>query len=254
MRTISFPFIVFALLGLFSEPAQPLLAQATVAINGRVYDVETNAPLGGVQVSTQLNPVGSRFPVGVLTRSQADGTFTLQVAPGKHVLCADAGKAYLDICQWSPGATTTDTAVSNRLDLPLRKGVLLVVQVHDPGGAADHVRNSVAALARFPGPQVALTITDSQGKARPLPFIHSSGPTSEFSATVPPDTTFALEGQSSLLVLADEGGNRLPQNLFRNSVITPSSIPRPTINWQFSKTPAIPTLTVHLGISGALVP
>jgi hypothetical protein len=123
-----------------------------------------------------------------------------------------------------------------------------------PTGAAQAARNTVASLARVPAPPVTVVVTDSLGKARPLPFVASSGSTSEFSATVPPNAAFDLEGRSSLLALRDAAGNRLPQNVLRSSITSPAAIPQPVVRWQFSQASTIPSLILDLPVTGALVP
>lgn len=109
-----------------------LSSQTGVVISGRIYDADTNKPLARVGISTLYGPTGAQGTEPVMARSNEDGAYTLAVAPGRHVLCADAGRAYLDPCQWARGTVTVDTAQSSTLDLPLRRGVLLIVRLHDP--------------------------------------------------------------------------------------------------------------------------
>jgi len=216
-------FVTASVLGLSLGTAPYLLSQNGVSIGGRVYDADSNAPLSGVRISSVWIPVGSAAPVAVLARSQDDGSFALTVAPGSRVVCVDAGKAYLDPCQWSPGTTTIDTARSSRLDLPLRRGVLLIVRLHDPTGAGQAALNATPALAKVPAPLVAVTAVDASGASRPIPFVASSGANSEFSLLVPPSTTFRLGVASSTLQLADVSGNPLAQNAFSTSLVVPTA-------------------------------
>jgi hypothetical protein len=152
-----------------------------------------------------------------------DGTFAMKVGPGKSVLCVDAGKAYLDPCQWSPGTTAIDTSRSTRLDLPLRKGVLVVVRLHDPTGAAQAVRTATSALDSVPAPPVSVMIEDASGAMRPVPFVGSTATSADFSVLVPSYTGFNLVVGSSQLALADTSSSPLAQNVFRTSLTSPTA-------------------------------
>jgi hypothetical protein len=197
-------------------------SQTGIVISGRVYDADTNKPLTGVRVSTLYGPFGAEKPEPVMAKSSEDGTFTLAVAPGRHVVCADAGRAYLDPCQWARGTVTIDITRSAVLDLPLRRGVLLIIRLHDPSAAAQAARNANPALAKVPAPPLSAILTEDSGAARPIPFVSTAGTSSEFSVLVPEETRFQLSIASSLLALADTSGNPLAQNAFRTSLTSPA--------------------------------
>lgn len=216
-------FVTVPLLGLSLGTTPCLQSQAKVVIGGRVYDADTNVPLPGVRISTVSPPAGSAPPVVALARSQDDGNFALSVPPGPHVICVDAGKAYLDPCNWAPGTTVIDTARSSTLNLPLRKGVLLVVNVHDPNGSAQAARQANPALAAVPAPPVAVTVHDASGAVRPIPFVESSAASYRFALVVPPATDFNLKVTSELLRLADSAGSPIAQNVFQAAVTSPAA-------------------------------
>lgn len=199
--------------------APRLLAQK--AISGRVYEADTNKPLSGIRISTLATSATASARVPVVTRSGDDGSFTLTVPTGKYLICVDAGKAYLDPCRWSPGSTLVDTTQSASLDLALKKGVLLVVRVSDPAGAAQAIRDANPGLAKASAPQVSVSIKQGSAEAMPLPFVASSGIHSEFSLLVPSKTEFTLSVGSTVLALGDVSGSALPANALTASLTSP---------------------------------
>jgi hypothetical protein len=217
-------FSVALLLGLVLGLTPCLQAQALIVVAGRIYDADTQTALPGLRVSAAPAPSG-RAPAVVETTSRADGTYSMQVAPGKYVVCVDAGKQYLDPCVWSRNITGFNSAAASTLNFPLQRGVLLAVHVQDPTSAAAVVRTAGSgghAAAGLPAaPQVSVILRDSSGTPHLAPFTGSTGTTSEFSLLVPPNASFSLSVESWALTLADGFGNPLAQNMFGVSLTSP---------------------------------
>jgi hypothetical protein len=140
------------------------------------------------------------------------------------------------------------------VDLPLTKGVLIIVRISDPTGAAQAVRKATTALAQVPAPPVSVTIQQTSGFARPVPLVATDGANSEFSILVPPKTPFELEVGSSLLGLADASGNPLPSNAFAVTLTSPDPSADVGPSWMFGSPSGskIPSVVYNFAITGLL--
>jgi hypothetical protein len=254
--TIQTRYILASLLGLSLGTVFDLHSQTLASVSGRVYDADTNAPLRGVGISSVSPPVNGGAPVVAFARSNDDGTYTLKLTPGKHVLCVDAGRVYLDPCQWSSGSTAINSAEGAHLDLPLKHGVLLIVHVSDPGGFAKGVQAADPLLAKIPeAPLVSAMVTDQSGTARLIPVIQCAHGTAELALAVPPGQPFAIALTSSLLNLADASGKPLPQNAFGASFTSPEADPSYVpVSFLWHRTgPNVPSKVFSFGVIGAAV-
>ena len=124
---------------------------------------------------------------------------------------------------WAPGTTVIDTAWTATVNLPLRRGVMLVVDFRDPTGSIQAVRQANPAFAAVPAPPVAVTVSDTSGATQLVPFTELSAATFRFALLVPPDAAFNFKVTSSLLRLADATGSPLPQNMFQTLLTSPSA-------------------------------
>jgi len=212
--------------------------------SGLVYDAATKAPTPAARVTAISVPATGGAPNAVHATSLADGTAALGIAPGRHVVCVDAGRAYLDPCRRPAGNALIDTAQSLSVDLPLTKGVLVIVRISDPTGAAEAVRQSTQALAHVPAPPVWVTVRPTSGLAMPAPFVAANGANSEFSILVPPNTPLELEVGSSVLGLADAAGKALPSNGFAASLTSPDLAAEVGPSWMFGTVSGAKTPTV----------
>jgi hypothetical protein len=178
----------------------------------------------------------------------------MAIVPGKHVVCVDAGRAYLDPCRWPASNALINTAQSLSVDLPLTKGVLVIVRISDPTGAVPAIRTLATNLAKVPAPPVSVTIQPTSGVAMPVPFVATAGANSEFSILVPPKTRLELEVGSSLLRLADPTGKLLPSNAFAASLTSPDLSADVGLSWMFG-TPSgskIPSVVYNFVVTGLL--
>jgi hypothetical protein len=215
-------YILASALGLSAGTAPCLHSQTFATVTGRVYDAGTNAPLPGVPVSSVSAPARGGPPLVALTRSNDDGTYTLNVAPGERVICADAGRLYLDPCR-----SSINGAQGAYLDLPLQRGVLLIVRIADSGGATQAVRSASPLLARLPAPLVTAIVTNQAGVDQLMPpLVQSTTGNSELALAVPPGQPYTITVRSSLLNLADASGKPLPRNMFQVSFTSPAADPR----------------------------
>ncbi len=232
-------------------------SQTSFSITGRTYDVDTNAPLSGIEIAVVQVPVPGTSPSpSALISSRIDGTFAAVVAPGKYVLCIDGSRQYLNPCQWFPGTTTLDTSKSLTVNLALKRGVLLVVRLHDPGGFGATARAAKPGLAKIVGPPFSVIIIPDSGAAQLLPFSKSVGDISEFSLLVPPGTGYTVQATSPVLLLGDASGNPLTQNAYQAVLTTPnlsSNQPVPGPVWRFSP-PPIPSKVIDFVAKGLVSP
>jgi hypothetical protein len=194
------------------------LHSQTVAsvISGHVYDADTKAALPGVRISSVSPPPKGGAPSVSVTTSNDDGSYTLRLSSGKHVLCADAGRIYLDPCQWSGGSTVVDSTTGT-LDFALTRGVLFIIRVSDPNGVTDAMRSTTSVLAKTAGPPLSAVVTDKSGTPHLMPFVQSTKGNTEFALAVPPSQPFTIAVTSTLLNLADASQKALASNAFQVS-------------------------------------
>jgi len=214
--------------------------------------------LPGLRISAAPAATGKRL-TSVEAVSRADGTYSMQVPPGRYVACVDVGGPYLNPCVWSRSTTTLDTAETATLNFPLQKGVLLAVHVEDPTSAASAVRaagpTGLVADSLQTAPQVSVILHDSSGTPHLAPFTGSTGTTSEFSLLVPPNASFSLSVESWALTLADASGKPLAQNAFGVSLTSPGlpSSPTPSVPGLGPARAGIPSAVYVVGVSGRAV-
>jgi hypothetical protein len=199
-----------------------LFSQTGTTIGGHILDADTRTPLAGMAIVAARVPDATvKLPIDTLTRSSSDGSFSLKVTPGIHRLCVEGGKIYLDPCLWSPGTATLDTSKGSTIDLLVKRGVLLVVQLHDPGRNVAVARAANPALARVPAPPIAVKISNASGANWAVPFLRAEGTAFSFSLLAPPKSAFTLKVSSSALALSDKAGNPLPGNSRETAIVTP---------------------------------
>lgn len=245
--------VSLAVILLTADP--PLLRpQSSVTITGLVHDAATNATIAGARVTSTSVAAPGAAPSVARTKSLNDGTLALAVAPGKHAVCVDAGTLYLDPCRWPASNIFIDTAQSLSLDLPLTRGVFLVVSVSDPTGAAQAARQASPSLAKVPAPPVSAMLRPATGPPIPVPFVASIPAGAMFSMLVPPDTPFTLTVTSSALALADASGKPLPSNTLTAQLVSPSSSAAqvPVRIFGSPTGPLIPFTVIGLSIKGLL--
>jgi hypothetical protein len=111
--------------------------------------------------------------------------------------------------------------VPSPVALALQRAVRLTVVLSDPQGALGGL-SSATQLIGILGPPLSVTITDSAGAARFVPFSRSAGSVYEFSMFVPEKAQFTLNATSSVISLADESGNTLANNIYEAQLVIPS--------------------------------
>ena len=224
-------------------PVQPLLSQTTVVVTGGVYDADTSAPLPGVEVTAgRLPDTTNKGPITLFrATSDKNGAFSLQLPPGRFGVCTEDRGLYLDPCQWFPGQTMIDTSRSLSVALPLKKGVLLVVRLLDPDGYVSAARAANPTLALVQSAPISAIFTDAAGTVRSLLGRGTGASISEFSTLVPPNANFRLQVSSPALLLADQGGNLLKQNVDEESFTSPDGAVAtpPAFSWHW-RGPQVP--------------
>jgi hypothetical protein len=245
---------------LFLSGTPILYPQNLVTVTGLVYDAATKAPIPGARITSTSVPAAGAAPSVFRTRSLADGTVALTVVPGKHAVCVDAGKPYLDPCRWPANSGTAasalvDTAQSqSSVALALTKGVLVNVNIVDPTGAVGAARKASPALTKVPAPPVSVMLRPTTGVPVPVPFVFSGSAVSQFSIVVPPNTPLALTVTSTVLALADASGNPLPSNILTTTFVSPDAAAGPGPTWMFGLVSGsrIPSTVIGLTIKGLL--
>lgn len=248
------PIIVSLAVTLLAADAPLLRSQSSVTITGLVRDAATNTPIAGARVTSTSSAAPGAAPSVFRTKSLGDGTLALAVVGGKHAICVDAGRPYLDPCRWPENNIFVNTAQSLSLDIPLTKGVLLTVIISDPAGAAQAARQASPSLAKVPAPPVSVMLQPATGSPIPVPFAASSSSGSEFSLLVPPSAPFTLKVSSAMLALTDASGKALPSNTLTTELISPSASAIPQPMWMF-RSPVrsqIPSTVISLSIRGLL--
>lgn len=240
-----------AVLSVLIATATVLFSQTATTIGGRILDADTRAPLAGMAVSAvRLPDAAVKLPIHILTRSSADGSFLLRVTPGINRLCVEGNKMYLDPCLWSPGTGTIDTSKGSAIDLLVKRGVLLVVQFHDPGGNVAAARAANPALSRAPAPPVSVKVSNASGTTWAVPFVRADGTAFRFSLLAPPKSPLALKVSSSALALADKAGNALPGNSRQTAIVTPDSKDPPQMFLGRIVGPPVPSQILSFVVKG----
>ncbi len=256
MKTRKFAAIVRAA-GVCLAVNPLLISQTEILVGGRALDVDARSPAPGLGISlARLPDSGTKAPSVTYVTSQKDGTFTARVAPAKYRLCVDGGLVYLDPCQWLAGTTDVDFSRTSSIDLQVRRGVQLSVQLYDPTEAAVTARSAKAGAAVSPGPPLAVSVADQFGAIRPLLYAGSIGSVSTFSLLVPPQRIFTVKVSSAFLELTDDKGNSLPQNTYTASVASPDVGPANTLVLPFSpfSRPHLLSKVVTVTVKGLLSP
>lgn len=186
--------------------------QTQTSISGHVIEA-TGTPVAGVALSLiQLPSRSSPEPNAFHATSATDG-FYLALAPsGSYRICVEEAQGYLDPCQWQLDASGTARTGIGTHDIVLQKGRSLVVHIVDPSG-----RLNAPPDAKVIAPSASVTITDSVGTTRLVPFRKTTGGIHEFSLLVPL-ASYTLNVTSSAATLAGADGAVLPAGGFSATV------------------------------------
>jgi|GEM_PF-2247681 len=199
--------------------------QAQVQISGHIADQSSAAPIAGLAIfAVQPPSVAAPQPRIYRTTSASDGSYSVTVPPGSYRICLDEAEGYLDPCQWALGSTDISATTPTSRNIALQKGRPLIVRISDSGGVLA-VTPSGAVVA----PAVSVSITDSSGKTRLLPFRRTAGAVHEFSLLVPL-ASYTLHVASSAATLAAPDGTALTAAGY-NATVNAAAPPATPPSW-----------------------
>lgn len=208
-------------LGLISAFA--IYGQAQVQISGHISDQASAAPIAGLAITMIQPPSGSSPPPRLFrTTSRSDGSYSASVPPGSYRICVEEMQGYLDPCQWSLGSSDFVVSAATVKDVALLKGRQLIVRILD---SADYLR--VAPSAAVVAPAVSISIVDSSGKTRLIPFRKTVGAVHEFSLLAPL-ASYTLRVSSAAAALAGPDGTALTTagySAIVNTAVAPATPP-----------------------------
>lgn len=195
--------------------------QSEASISGHLTD-PTGAPIAGIAISLiKLPSSRSPEPKSYHVMSTGDGFYRAYVPSGSYRICAEEAQGYLDPCQWQPDAV--DIMVSGRTthNVVLQRGWPLSVHIIDATGLLIG-----APPASVSAPTASVSITDSNGKTRLIPFRKTAGGVHEFSV-VAPTASYTLNVASSEAAFAGPDGAIGPAGSFSalvNIAVAPAVI------------------------------
>ena len=204
--------------------ALALHGQTQSVIQGTFVDAVDGSPVTGLPVvAVGTGPLASPSLPVYRTISGDGGAFTLAVPAGGYRLCVGEERRYVDPCQWYPGSTNVSAPSSLPVVISLARGVRIVVHVADPGAKLAGLASRSTALAGVTAPPVSVSIVDSTGAARLVPFQGAYPSGYDFSLPVPATGQFTLVAGSQYMSLADEAGVPLAGNQY-SAVLNQSAI------------------------------
>jgi hypothetical protein len=180
---------------------------ASVSIQGTVTD-ENQQPIANAWVTALRNDIP---PASRNVQSAVDGSFQISGLPaGPYTLCAQlSGSVYLNACQWGssgPIVTLADGQQSANNVLKLRKGVVLSVQINDPGNYM------IQPTKQGTPPDLILGIWGPQNLFYPVQLTAKNAQGASYGIAIPAGTPLRFQIQSRYLNLADSQGKPLPNN------------------------------------------
>jgi Carboxypeptidase regulatory-like domain len=215
--------IALLVLGAFA-----VCGRAAVQVTGHITDQASGAPVAGLAISLIQLPSGaSSEPQVFRTTSRPDGSYLIEVSPGSYRICAEEVQGYLDPCQWRLGSTdfvASAVAAQAVRDFTLERGRKLIVRVLDSAASL-----TVASLAGVAAPALSISVVDSTGKIRVVPFRKTVGAVHEFTLLVPL-ASYSLHVSSPVANLASPDGAALTSAGY-NTAIDTSVIPAALPSW-----------------------
>lgn len=186
--------------------------QTQTSVSGHVIDA-TGTPVAGVAISLiQLPSRSSPEPNTFHATSATDGFYLARVPSGPYRICVEEAQGYLDPCQWQLKASGRAGTATGTQDVVLQRGRALVVHIVDPTGLLNATPD-----AKVIAPSASVTVTDSTGRTRLVPFRKTAGGIHEFSLFVPL-ASYTLNVSSSAAILAGSDGAILPTGGYSTTV------------------------------------
>jgi hypothetical protein len=180
---------------------------------------DTGAPIRGAKITVNATaPVKSQSQgpavTGLLQGSAvtaADGSFSVtKLAAGTYTICAQAGlAAQIDPCHWSqtpPQATISAGQNLSGIKISLKKGAIFNVRIDDP----KHYLNAPSSVAGIP--HISLGVYTPSGQYYPAYLTGKDATGSNYSLTIPQNTTLRFAISSKHVKLQDSKGNAVPAN------------------------------------------
>lgn len=174
--------------------------QAQVQISGHIAN-PSGAPIAGLAIAVMQPPSAtSPQPRVYRARSASDGSYSVAVPPGSYRICAEEAEGYLDPCQWQLGSTDITVTAPTVRNILLQQGRALIVRIFDSGGLLN-----AASSASVMAPAVTVSITDSNGKTRLIPFRKNAGAVHQFALLVPLSSYSRHVASSAAILAAPDG-------------------------------------------------
>ncbi len=219
--TCHIPCILRAALGLI--PAFAIYGQTQFRMSGHILDQASGTSIAWLAITVIQPPSGpSPQPQVFRATSENDGSYSVSVPRGSYRICAEEAQGYLDPCQWRLGSTDVVVSAATQQDVDVQKGRQLIIRILDSAGTL-----TVAPSASVGAPAVSITIVDSSGKTRLIPFRRTIGAVHEFSQLVPP-ASYTLHVGSAVATLAAPDGTALTSagyNAIINTAVAPAVPP-----------------------------